>query len=167
MKLQFSLQFHILFLTLFASRLLDCEADDCPRASRHQMGHGFCAAHCACLSKMGNVYVYDPYRCNVCLDFIKRKFQGVDDADCIKAAEAELEAHVKKLRRYLESLDGRPSLKFSSFVAELRNKCRLGRSKVLDLDFFRTLSIREESNTDDDIVSVVSIPPSVSSGSPR
>ena len=128
------------------------------------MGHGLCAAHCACLLQNEDSYVYDPYRCDTCLDFIRAKFQGVVDADCIKGAMAEMEGHVKKLRRYLEGLEERPHLRFSAFVAEIRVKTR---ARNLDLDFFKNLSIREDCVTDDDRDSVVSIPPSLASGSSK
>ena len=157
------MHFQYVYSDVFAFRgCTSCEAEDCPRVSKPKMGHGFCAAHCACLLQKDDMYVYDPYRCDTCIDFVKGHCQGVDDASCIKGAMAEMDAHIKKLRRYLESLDGKPRLKTSSFVAELKS-----RGRKLDFDYFKALLVREGYDSDDERELVVSIPISVASGSSR
>ena len=139
----------------------------CSRVSKLQMGHGYCAEHCLCLHQIDNDYVYDPFRCDVCLAFIREKFQGATVVDHIKSAMTEMESHVKKLRRYLEGLEGSYHLKFSKFVDEVRKKAR---AKVVDTDFFRDMSVSAEHpvvfDDQDDQVSI----PSLASGpskSPR
>ena len=139
----------------------------CSKISRLQMGHGFCAEHCLCLHIVEDDYVYDPFRCDVCLSFIREKFQGATVVDYIKSAVTEMESHVKKLRRYLEGLEGSFSLKFSKFVDEVRKKAK---AKVVDTDFFRDMSVGIEHpmlfDDQDDQVSI----PSLASGpskSPR
>ena len=96
------------------------------------MGHGYCAVHCLCLQRVDDDYVYNPFRCDICKGFIRENFQGVIIVDDIKSAMAEMESHIKKLRRYLESLEGSQHLKFSSFVDEVRKKVR---AKQVDTDF--------------------------------
>ena len=104
----------------------------CSKISKFQMGHGYCAVHCLCLHHFDQEYVYDPFRCDVCQTFIRERFQGVTVVGDIKSAMAEMESHIKKLRRYLESLEGSQHLKFSSFVDEVRKKVR---AKQVDTDF--------------------------------
>ena len=107
------------------------------------MGHDFCAEHCLCLWLQGEssghqsvAYVYDPFRCDVCKRYIRDRFQGARIADDVRSIAAEMESHIRKLRPYLESLEGNQHLKVSSFVQELRKKVK---DKQLDWDYFRDL----------------------------
>ena len=125
------------------------------------MGHGTCAEHCTCLLQQEGAYVYDPYRCDTCMVFIKGHCQGVDNAHCIKGAMDEMNAHIKKLRRYLEGIDGKPKLRTSSFVLELKSRAR-----KMDLGYFMALQLRDEYDSDTR-ESVISIPVSVASGSSK
>ena len=107
------------------------------------MGHEVCAEHCLCLHFVENDYVYDPLRCDVCLSFIRERFQGATVVDHIKSSVTELESHVKKLRRFLEGLGGSYSLKFSKFVDKIRRKAK---AKVVDTDFFRDMSVGDDQD---------------------
>ena len=135
-----------------------CEAIGCPKVTNRQLGHGFCAAHCACLHQTESYYVYDPFRCGPCVGFFEDSFQGNSDAGSIKDYMAEVEGHVVKLRRYLKKLDEKPHLKLSGFVTDLRSKV-----KKLDLDVFRDLVVRDCLTVDHDRDSLVSVPPSMAS----
>ena len=115
------------------------------------MGHQTCSYHCRCLGTVDDVYTYDPWLCNVCIDFFKCNFAGRTDVSFVKRAAAELDGHVKKLRRYLERLEGKFSLKFSSFALKLRQKLR---AKSFDALFFSGLVIPDHMSPEGDTGSV-------------
>ena len=76
-------------------RTIVCGASGCSRISSPQLGHEFCAEHCLCLRELDDEFVYDPLRCDLFLDFIRGRFQGVTVIDDIKSGSAELECHMK------------------------------------------------------------------------
>ena len=111
---------------------------------------------------MDNEYVYDPFRCDPCMAYLRESFQGATVLDHIKSAAAEWETHLKKLRRSLEGLEGDHRLKFYKGIEDLRRKCR---AKTLDVEYFKELVIDRLEEQED----LESVTPSQTSGlkSPR
>ena len=142
-----------------------CESPGCSRVSGKFMGHSFCAEHCCCFS---SDLVYDPLKCGTCTDFIRSGFQGVKEQSWIRTACAELDRHIRKLRRFALGLEGNRHVKFTKFLDELR---RSARAKRLDMDFFLNLSVGEAKADDDEVMSqattVRSSRASGSHGNPR
>ena len=129
------------------------------------MGHEVCGAHCKCLT---SDLVYDPFLCDSCVLFLKENFEHATDEALIRTANDELERHVRKLRRFAKSLEGDRRVKFSKFMDGLRRSARM---KVLDMDFFSKLSVREDRTGDDEVLSqvtsVISTQASGSMSNPR
>ena len=132
----------------FTFRVKKCDEPGCKRFTGRAMGHDYCGEHCLCLR--GDL-VYDPLRCVTCREFINNGFIGITDITWIKTATAELERHIRKLRKFAFGLEGNRYVKFSSFMDELR---RQARASQVNVDFFRNLSFGEKTGESrDDAVS--------------
>ena len=120
-----------------------CAESGCNSRFDSAMGHERCVQHSLCL----NQWAYNPYRCGHCVSFINKFLVGDVTLDMVSSARYELDAHVKKLRRFANRKG--ESLLVPLYIVKLK-------TKSTTLDHYRSLEVLQvglQSPSNDEVVS--------------
>ena len=94
---------------------VQCEHPECKKRFDPTLGHLRCPSHSACVTPD---WIYDPCRCQPCIDFFNSSFVGATSMERVSSAKILLASFIRKIRNAGSKLG--KTLRVTSLVSGIR-----------------------------------------------